>query len=208
MAQVKPTDGPVSRYVNRRLSWPITMLIVRLRLPLTPNAVSLISFATALLAALLLATGNGVAGGILVQVSSVLDGVDGELARVTGRTSRRGGFLDAMLDRYADVAVLGGLAAMALAAGYEPAHVLALALAAVTGDLLVSYVHARGEASLGVHPALVGRVPQLASRDVRLFIVFIGALIGRPAETLAVIAALTHAYVAAKTVDAFTAVRE
>ena len=199
----KPTDGPVARYLNRRLSWPLTMMIVRYRIPVTPNQVSLLSFAVAIAAAYLLAVGPHWLGGALVQLSSVLDGVDGELARVTGRASRRGAFLDALLDRYADAAVIGGLAYYAMTVhGPSPPLVL-LALAALAGDIMVSYLHARGEASLGRHPALIGVVPQLASRDVRLFVVFLGALFGAPLETLITITVLSHGYVLAKLVDAY-----
>ena len=198
---VKATDGPVSRYINRRISWRITSLIVKYSIPLTPNQVSLISFALALLGAYLVAVGPMWLGGILVQLSSIVDGVDGELARVRRMASRKGAFLDAMLDRYADIAVVAGLALAALQLDVQAYTVLAVALAALSGDIMVSYLHARGEASLGRHPALIGVVPQLASRDVRLFIVFLGALLGKPLETLAIIAIISHAYVVAKTLD-------
>jgi CDP-L-myo-inositol myo-inositolphosphotransferase len=179
------------------------MLIVRHGVPLTPNQVSLISFAVAILAAYLLAIGPHWLGGILVQLSSILDGVDGELARVTGRVSRRGGFLDAILDRYADIAVILGLTYYAARIHGMGLELLLLSLAALSGDIMVSYLHARGEASLHVHPVVIGQVPQLASRDVRLFIVFVGALLGRPLETLLLIALLSHGYAVAKTIDVY-----
>ncbi len=205
---VKATDGPVSRYLNRRLSWPITMFIVRYGIPITPNMMSFISFLVAAAAAALLAMGNGVLGGILVQVSSILDGVDGELARVTGRVSRKGGFLDAILDRYADIAVVAGLALYAYNLTGSAELSAVLAFTAVTGDLMVSYLHARGEASLGTHPSIIGRLPQYASRDVRLFIVFVGALIGKPLETLAAVTLISHTYVVARTIEVLAIYKE
>ena len=44
---------------------------------------------------------------------------------------------------------------------------------------MVSYIHARGEASLQQHPSKIGKIPNFASRDVRLFIIFVGSIIGR-----------------------------
>ncbi len=200
----KATDGPVSRYLNRPVSTRITRLIIAYGVPLTPNQVSGISFALALAAAWLVLTGYYLAAGILVQLSSIIDGVDGELARALGRASRLGGFLDAVLDRGADIAVLASTGYASIITGLDPVYALVLSIAAVTGDLMVSYLHARGEASLGKHPALVGVVPQFASRDVRLLVVAVGLALGLPVETLAVIAILSYAYVVAKTVDVAT----
>ena len=70
-----------------------------------------------------------VLGGILVQAASILDGVDGEIARASLRESPFGGFLDSVLDRAADAAVL---AALAVAAGLD-ATTWALLAAALFG---------------------------------------------------------------------------
>ncbi len=199
---VKRTDGPISRYINRRISTRITSLIIRYSIPLTPNQVSVLSLVIALAGAYFIAQNPIWLGGILVQVSSIIDGVDGELARARRMASPRGGFLDAMLDRYADTAIIIGLALAVLRYSTTPLTLIWVMLA-LSGDLLVSYLHARGEASLGKHPIFIGVIPQLASRDVRLFIVFLGCLVGRPMETIVIIAILSHAYVIAKTLDVF-----
>jgi len=104
----KPTDGPVSRYINRRLSNPITKFIVRHNIDVTPNQMSILSAFIGMLSLPLYILNNPVLAGILVQVSSVLDGVDGELARARNMVSRRGRFLDACLDRYTDFIILAG----------------------------------------------------------------------------------------------------
>jgi CDP-L-myo-inositol myo-inositolphosphotransferase len=200
----KPTDGPVARYINRRISRRITYLIVRRNIGITPNQLSLISFLLALLSSYLYLTRLPAVAGVLVQLSSIVDGVDGELARVRGLQSRCGAFLDAVLDRYADVAIVVSVALYA--AQLLGFWVVPVALLALAGDLLVSYVHLRGEHDLGVHPALVGRIPAVASRDVRLFIVFLAslaehALPGSLGCSLVALAVLTHSYATLKVVQ-------
>ncbi len=201
---VKSTDGPVSRYINRRLSWPLTLFIVKHNIPITPNQVSILSLVLSMIAGILVVREYLILGGILIQVSSILDGVDGELARVTGRVSRRGGFMDAVIDRYSDIAILLGLSIYIFTNyAYQETYLLILVLAALSGDLMVSYIHARGEATLGKHPALLGRVSQIASRDIRLFILFVGCLIQKPLEALIILALISHFYVIIKTLEVF-----
>jgi CDP-L-myo-inositol myo-inositolphosphotransferase len=200
----KPTDGPVARYINRRISRRITYLIVRRSIGITPNQLSLISFLLALASSYLYLARLPAVAGVLVQLSSIVDGVDGELARVRGLQSGCGAFLDAVLDRYADVAIVVSVALYA--AQLLGFWVVPVALLALAGDLLVSYVHLRGEHDLGVHPALVGRIPAVASRDVRLFIVFLAslaehALPGSLGCSLVALAVLTHSYAALKVVQ-------
>ena len=88
LAARKPLDGPVSRLVNRRLSGPISLVL--LRAGVSPGAATVATFLFALAAAAVLALGVVwpaalVLGGILVQLASILDGVDGEIARASLR---------------------------------------------------------------------------------------------------------------------------
>jgi CDP-L-myo-inositol myo-inositolphosphotransferase len=192
------TEGPVSRYINRRVSSRITGFIVSHGISITPNQMSLIAFATALAAAALIARGELLLGGLLVQLSSILDGVDGELARALKLASRRGAFLDTMLDRYADIMVFASIIYYLTGSDVDRGLVALLGFAAVTGDIMVSYLHARGQMDLGVHPAAVGPLDSLASRDVRLLLVAILVAVGRPLWALAAVAALAHTYTAVK----------
>ncbi len=197
----KATDGPVSRYINRRISTRITSFIVRHGISITPNQVSLASFLLAVLGGAAFYRGLEVLGGILVELASIVDGVDGELARARGIASPLGGFMDAILDRFADAAIIAGIAAGAYrVAGF---YALVVGLAALLGDLMVSYLHARGEASLGVHPSRIGHIPMFASRDVRLFIVFVGGLLGAAFAALYVVAAVSLLYVILKSVEVY-----
>lgn len=104
-------DGFYSTFVVRRLSKPLTRLA--LRLGLSPNAVTLVSFAVGLAAAGAFALGHRwalLAGAILLQASLVIDCVDGEVARATRRFSALGAWLDASTDRVKEYLAYAGLA--------------------------------------------------------------------------------------------------
>lgn len=104
-------DGFYSTFVVRRLSKPLTR--VALRLGLSPNAVTLGSFAIGLGAAGAFALGYRwalVLGAVLLQVSLVVDCVDGEVARATRRFSALGAWLDASTDRVKEYLAYAGLA--------------------------------------------------------------------------------------------------
>jgi len=100
-------EGIISRYLNRRLSRPLARLVAFT--PLTPNFISFLSFLIGLASATAFFKGQNVLGGILAQTASVMDGVDGDLARLKGKVSSFGAFFDSVLDRYADAAIILGL---------------------------------------------------------------------------------------------------
>jgi phosphatidylglycerophosphate synthase len=184
-------DGPVSRYLNRRISVPIASALAHT--PATPNLISAAAFAVALGALALLGAGRNIEGGVMIQVSSIVDGVDGDLARARGMASRFGGLFDSVLDRYADAAIAGGAAWWAFEHEDWPAP-LVVGLAAAVAFLLVSYSRARLEAEGGREAAsdLLG----FASRDVRLLLLAIGVALGQAYWTLVVVGALSYATVA------------
>lgn len=198
-------DGPVSRLLNRRISTRISGFIVSRGIPVTPNQMTLITLAVAMAAAALILLGHLLWGGILVEVSSILDGVDGEIARARGLASRRGGFLDTMLDRYSDITILAAVAVAAYHEGAPPLQLLVASLAALSGDVMVSYLHARGQMDLGVHPAAVGPLDSLGSRDVRLLLLAALVAAGQPLIALLALAALAHTYALVKFLYLFRA---
>jgi archaetidylinositol phosphate synthase len=129
------------------------------RLGLTPDGVSLIAFGFALAAGGAFAVATPVwyaLGGAFVLANGWLDLVDGALARAQGVDGSGGDLLDHVLDRYADIAMLVGLAA-----GIDA---YALGLAAVTGVLMTSYLGTQIQAvGLGrEYGGLVGRADRLA----------------------------------------------
>ena len=78
-------------------------------------------------------------GAFFVFLNALLDALDGKVAKITGKASRRGDFLDHVLDRYADVLMLGGLAI----GPYVPVW---LGLLAIVGVLLTSYMGTQAQA--------------------------------------------------------------
>jgi archaetidylinositol phosphate synthase len=153
------------RYANRALE-PFVGLSVRLGL--TPNGVSVIAFVLAVAAGVcyLLAGGAfglGVGdvglyavGAVLVALNGWLDLLDGSLARRLEVASPAGDLLDHVLDRYADIVIVAGLAGGLGRYG--------LGLAAVTGVLMTSYLGTQAQA-VGldrVYGGLVGRADRLA----------------------------------------------
>lgn len=184
-------EGPVSRYLNRRFSVPIASALAHT--PLTPNQASLIAFAIAGGALWLLAIGRNIEAGVLIQVSSIVDGVDGDLARAKAMASRFGGLFDAALDRYADAAIAGGMAWWALE-HEDWSQPLLVGMAAAVAFMMVSYSRARleREGGLDVASDLLG----VASRDVRLLVLAVGAIAGQAYWALVVMGALSYATVA------------
>ncbi|HWO69621.1 MAG TPA: NTP transferase domain-containing protein [Actinomycetota bacterium] len=181
----KPGDGPVSRYLNRPISTRLSMAIAPLR-P-NPDLVSVLAFLLGLAGAWALATGRGVLAAALVHLTSILDGVDGEVARLQLRGGPGGALLDGVLDRLADAAAVGGLAWWALEEGVEPTAVTGLAVAATAGAMLSMATKDR-IAALGLPPAPERALGYLlGGRDGRLLLVAVGALLGQPAWTLVAI---------------------
>lgn len=178
LAARQPFDGPVFRYVNRRLSWHVSLQLLRLGVP--PAAATAGAFVLALVAAgvLALGTASGVAlviGGLLVQLASTLDAVNGELARASFRSSPAGAFFDSVLDHVADPALL---VALAIAAGLERSTWIALT-AALFGSLLGAYVNKSYETAYGRAPPR----PLLRlsfGRDARLLVIALFAMALQP----------------------------
>src|SRR5437762_7306342 len=100
----KSQDGMVSKFLNRPISRVITRLL--LKLPITPNAWTILIFALALVAFVFLVRGDYtgfVAGSALFQLINILDGCDGEIARAKYLDSERGRRLDAFCDFVANL---------------------------------------------------------------------------------------------------------
>ena len=104
-------------------------------------------------------------GGILLLVSGFFDIVDGQVARVTKKTSKKGGFLDSVSDKIAEVAIFLGI----LIGGFAEPY---LVLLAISLSLLVSYARARAE-SLGVKLQGIG----IGERAERLLVIAILGII-------------------------------
>ena len=107
---VKPTDGNFARF-NRRISVPISRQLIKL--PITPNMVSLFTLGVGLAAGLLFARGgywNMLAGAVLSLFASILDGCDGEVARLKLMESDFGCWLETVCDWLYYLFVFAGIA--------------------------------------------------------------------------------------------------
>jgi phosphatidylglycerophosphate synthase len=107
----RANDGFYSVFVLRKFSKLFTWAAVRLRV--TPNQITLISFGIGLLSAYAFSRGDFwsiFAGALLLQLSIIVDCVDGELARYTRKFSQLGAWLDAITDRIKEYLVFFGLA--------------------------------------------------------------------------------------------------
>lgn len=193
----KPLDGAIAARLNRTLSQRVvTPALLALFPRITPNQVTLIAFAVAVAAAAGFAVGAPIAAALLLSLASVLDGSDGEVARLTYRSSPYGAFLDAVLDRAADGVLFTGAAIYLatdahlgdLLGGAQVPLALSVSGAALVGHLLVSYTTAKAGLDLGhrYRGTLLGGG---RGRDLRLFVVTLGAL-AAAVEPVALLVAL------------------
>ena len=154
------------------------------RVGLGPNAVTLLGLGIAGVSAYLIATGNLLAGGVVLLASGVFDMLDGALARSTGKTTRFGALLDSVVDRLSEALVLLGLLLYYTLEGPEWGS--ALVYAALVGSLMVSYLRARSE-GLGIE-CKVG----VMQRPERVAVLGVGLMAGHwlPAAALGALAAI------------------
>ena len=196
--------GYISQYLNRKVSEPVARLLVKTRI--TPNQISWTAFSIAVLSFVSFILGLNIVGGLLVQLSSIVDGVDGGLARLKGMTSTFGGFLDLLLDRYADTLVVLGLTYWSFR--YEAYPELGIWLAgflAITGTICISYTRVLIDSE---HRHLFNKgLQSLTSRDTRLFLIMLGAVIGQVYFCLIAIAVLTNLMVFYRLIYAYRHLR-
>ena len=187
-------DGFISTHINRRLSVPISALLVRT--PITPTQITVISFLMALVGAAFFTVDRlwaSIVAACLVQVSSVVDGCDGEVARLRHLATPSGAWLDTMFDRYADTAVVVAVT-LAYAAGHPGVLPWLGGLAASTGFLLASYSTKEFALTHGA-PYPDDMLARVKRRDLRLFVLFCGGLVGYPYYAMVAMGLLTHGVV-------------
>ncbi len=194
----KTRDGPVARHLNRPVSRWLSRYLVRTAV--TPNQISLLSWLLSCVAAGLMALGGYpalAAGGALAQLASVIDGCDGEIARLKHSQSEFGGWFDAVLDRYADAFLLFGLMWHEFAVTGTSLSVL-LGFAAIVGSFLNSYMADKYDGLMAQR--LQGASYFRLGRDVRVFIIFLGAILNQPLFTRGVIALVMNVEVVRRVV--------
>ncbi len=170
---IKPGDGPVSRYINRQISTRLSVSLFLRGIYVSPNLISLLAFSLMGLAAVLIYRGMLLPAAVLIQLSSIVDGMDGEVARLFGTASKFGGLLDAFLDRYSDLMIVAAIGTGVTFS--EPWQIFLLGLAA--GNVFVtSYVYHL--AGWSTERVIKLRAWSPASRDVRLLVAAVATAMG------------------------------
>jgi CDP-L-myo-inositol myo-inositolphosphotransferase len=210
----KPRDGVVSRLLNRKVSGWITRHIAAL--PIRPNHVTVFNLLLAGIAGALMASGHLLAGAVAAQLYSIIDGVDGELARLKLQGSWFGAWLDNLTDRLCDWMIICGASLSIARAGHsEPLAWIVLSIALVSNiayrsgmdSLLVSGALRSGELSSGALARLEGWFRQREmvfgmTHDVYLLLLAIGVSAGFPLFTVGALVLLESCWWLAKSTQA------
>jgi len=131
-----------------------------------PNIITFIGLLVVILASMFILKGFFRIGGVVLITGSILDALDGQIARMKGKSSKFGAFFDSTLDRYGEFFIF-----FSIAFAGEGALLAALCFAAVLGAFLTSYTRARAE-SLGIEIK-----EGFFTRVERIIIVIIGLII-------------------------------
>jgi len=164
--------SPETRARVRGLVVPIALAFGKVGL--TPNALTLIGFGIAIIAAVAAAGQSWLLAGLLVVFGGVFDLFDGALARATGKASRLGAFMDSVFDRWGEAIIYIGIVAGCVAADFDPGVILAAA--AMASAFMVSYARAKSE-SEGFTPGKGMANIGLAPREVRIVILTVGLIL-------------------------------
>ena len=151
---------------GRAVLAPVVRLAMALHL--TPNTITVIGLLITLAASVLVASGWLILGAAILTAGSLLDAVDGALARATGGGTPFGSFLDSTLDRAGESILYTGIGVWLLRTQPDPVLPMLALMVALAGSFLVSYAHARAQ-GIGL-AADIG----LAPRTERLVLVIAG----------------------------------
>ena len=149
-----------------------------------PNVLTFLGLVINAWAAFLFAEGRFREAAAVVIGAGLFDMVDGRVARATDRVTKFGGFFDSVLDRYSDLALLVGL--LVYYASINRFFYIVLTAIVMAGSVMVSYT--RASAQNYIPRCKVG----FLERPERVVLIIIGALFGRMAQVLWVIAVLAN----------------
>ena len=184
----KKTDGPISYYLNRPISTFITRLLINTNI--TPNQITIFSFLLSLFGSYLVSMGSYLwlaIGGFIVQFSSIIDGCDGEIARLKFLSTDYGAWLDRSLDRYSDGFLIMGLT-INLFKNNPSVLSIVVGFLALIGSFMVSYTAIRYDEVIKRKERRTFRI----GRDLRIFIIFLGSLLNQLFLTLTLIAVIMN----------------
>jgi len=171
----------LSNYFGHSLDKPLSLIAGRLKV--NPNIITVLGFLITAAAAVILPQ-NMKLGGIIILCGGLFDMLDGVIARVNGRATDFGAFLDSVLDRYSDSFLLLGFTWYFFKEGSTSG--MLLSLGTMVGALIISYAKARAE-GLGksCHTGLM-------ERPERIILMAFGALTGWVLPVMWVMFILTH----------------
>ena len=173
----------IPRSLPRQVTGPVVSVLARLGV--TPNMLTVAQLLGGIGAAILIAAGDLVWGGVALLAAASLDAFDGTLARTTGQATKFGAVFDSVFDRLFEGAVLGGILYYYLDRADKTGSMLAFVT--VVGSLCVSYVRARAEGE-GVE-----LYDGLFTRVVRILLLTLGLVAGLLTPVLWLLAVMTIA---------------
>jgi 1L-myo-inositol 1-phosphate cytidylyltransferase / CDP-L-myo-inositol myo-inositolphosphotransferase len=197
----KSADGIAAKLLNRHISLPFTWLLMRT--PVHPNHSTVVAFLCAVVGAVIIGQGGWAAGALgmfFVELGSIVDGIDGELARLKYLFSRVGQWMDTVSDDLANIAYVTGITINLTAAGTTwalPLGVVALTCFAITQSTqyyLITTVYKSGDLAAipwafqsseflssrptGLVATIKATIPKMLKRDFAVTMFFVFALIG------------------------------
>ena len=151
---------PLTHYVLRRLSIPIAKHLIPSTI--SPISITISGFILGIISAFFLAINQFIIALILLLFSLVIDVVDGEVARLRKQSTKRGAFLDSLLDRVVDSSLIFGLVIS------NPEYLTIPGIIVASGSIIISYIRKQAD-EIGID-CRVG----LATRDIRILVLIIG----------------------------------
>jgi phosphatidylglycerophosphate synthase len=211
----KAADGIASKAINRHLSLPVSWTLMRTSVH--PNFITVCCFLLALTGGLTIAQGGywaGAIGMLIFNLGSIMDGVDGELARLRYQQGRLGQWMDTVADDLGNVAYISGITLNLDAAGVTwamPVGVASLIAFAITQGgqyALIAIVYKSGDLAAipwlfqssdflsAEKPGVWGTIPKLFKRDFALTMFVVFAFLGWLHVILLIFAASVWSFVA------------
>jgi CDP-diacylglycerol--glycerol-3-phosphate 3-phosphatidyltransferase len=175
---------PITYWIGEGGGWLLRHVVRGLAATgLTPNMFTFLGLAVNSWAAALFAMGRFPQAAAVLFLAAFLDMADGQVARLVGRVTAFGAFLDSTLDRYADLALYMGLVVHYTLIGRS--FYMALAAVAMASSFMVSYSRARAESL--IPSCKVG----FMERPERLVLLIMGGVFNRMAQVLWVVAMIS-----------------
>ena len=177
-------DGQMVLDTQRaRIDFLLTPVAKKL-INVNPNTISWLGLITAFISGVLMFFSYGnhwllLVGAAVVILSGYFDALDGKIAKLSGKASKKGDYLDHVFDRYADLFMIGGVAISAWCNIY-------LGLLALVGVLLTSYMGTQAQAvgAPRLYAGLLGRADRVVLSTLFPVFQFIMCLVGFESFTI------------------------